>query len=530
MSRPLRALLLVALALGASTLAVAQPNEARTGLCPDGADVRGIGRLCPRGDGLFDVFTPDGRYVGPSHGPDPAPSGPETTSLAGSAPACVDGAPGQYYAQVIYARAYDDANGYASWAPRIRAMVEGANQLVSDAATMTGGRADLKVRCVDGANDVLQLVLPTARASASFGTIVGDLQDLGYADGRVKYWIFYDDASACTCGGMGHIMYDSQPGPANANNGNVGPMYAITFGYDSVRIMLHELGHNLGAVQLDAPNTSGGWHCIDGADTMCYDDGGWNAQNYRSTYCSAEVFDCGKDDYFHANPAPGSYLDTHWNLGDQSNRYFRFGNPAFVGVLCDDAAEVGAPAACQMRAIDDSAGIRYTVDWGDGTVETVPAEGYLPPDVIRTATHAYASPGERTVSIRVVDDQGLTAGPLSETIQVHPDLTPPTLVVADPQPGRVYRGCGETTDAPIDRVVWIERGCFRADATDTGSGVARVELLIDGEVFVVDEEAPYEAEVDLPAGYWLNTALTARAVDGAGNVATFTVRGYLLGS
>jgi hypothetical protein len=36
---------------------------------------------------------------------------------------------------------------------------------------------------------------------------------------------------------------------------------------------LHEILHDLGAVQPDAPTPSAAWHCTDEADVMCYDDG-----------------------------------------------------------------------------------------------------------------------------------------------------------------------------------------------------------------------------------------------------------------
>src|SRR5919108_190506 len=56
----------------------------------------------------------------------------------------------------------------------------------------------------------------------------------------------------------------------NLNNGfGPLPMFSITFGYDSTRIMLHELSHNLGAGQDGAPHTPGAGHCWDGRDTMC---------------------------------------------------------------------------------------------------------------------------------------------------------------------------------------------------------------------------------------------------------------------
>jgi hypothetical protein len=76
--------------------------------------------------------------------------------------------------------------------------------------------------------------------------------------------------------------------------------------------------HNIGGVQLSAPNTSGGWHCVDEWDLMCYSD----TPNHPTmvTRCPDtarnRLFDCNHDDYFHTSPTPGSYLATRWNAAN----------------------------------------------------------------------------------------------------------------------------------------------------------------------------------------------------------------------
>ena len=92
--------------------------------------------------------------------------------------------------------------------------------------------------------------------------------------------------------------------------------------YADPATLMHELSHNLGAVQASAPHTtdpSNGGHCTDEQDLMCYADGGPNNTltftcDYRSGQDIDETFDCGHDDYFDPAPASGSYLDTHWNV------------------------------------------------------------------------------------------------------------------------------------------------------------------------------------------------------------------------
>ncbi len=80
---------------------------------------------------------------------------------------------------------------------------------------------------------------------------------------------------------------------------------------------LHELFHTLGAVQPTAPNGTAGFHCTDEHDVLCYDDGSLNPGQSLVQRCGyaddREPLDCGGDDYFSVQPAPGSYLATRWN-------------------------------------------------------------------------------------------------------------------------------------------------------------------------------------------------------------------------
>ncbi len=282
----------------------------------------GTGTVCDAGSGMLEVFDRNGESLGFVHKvADP----PTVTHVAGSSRTIDCAEPTDlYHIQVIYARASDLPDRYSSSVAKIRDLVEEANFLVYDAARAAGDTADLQVQCVLGSSftiDVDHAVLPTRNADASFATIAEDLKDQGYDDPRIKYWVFYDDPGPCTCGGKGLLYLDDRPGVENLNNGNGVPMFAVTFGHDSRRIMLHELGHTMGAVQDGAPFSTGATHCYDGKDIMCYDDGGPYGHMYRSTYCSTEVFDCDRDTYFNTRPASGHWLSNHWNLGSRNNRY-----------------------------------------------------------------------------------------------------------------------------------------------------------------------------------------------------------------
>ena len=91
-------------------------------------------------------------------------------------------------------------------------------------------------------------------------------------------------------------------------------------------VAAHEVMHNLGGVQNSAPNASGGFHCIDEFDVMCYPDAGSGLPKMRfdcnESARNETFFDCGHNDYYHTNPSPGSYLSRCWN---SANNQFLIG-------------------------------------------------------------------------------------------------------------------------------------------------------------------------------------------------------------
>lgn len=528
MSRPSARAAAFALAiLLAAPVVLADPEEGSAAAsCPAGLrEMEDVGTVCPRDDGLFEVFSPDMTSMGYIHGSDPVPTEPDALPdvRAATTPRCVSGAPGTYYVQVIYARASNDLDQYAAWVGAIRKMVESSNALVDAAAAATGSTAQINVKCVNGQIEVKNEALPTLAALANFGTITGDLNARGYNNGKVKYWIFYDDTGACTCGGQGNVQNDDRLTLNNANNGNAGPMYAINYGYDSTRIWLHELGHNLGAVQLSAPYSSGGWHCNDGRDTMCYNDGGSNSSGYSNAYCAVEIWDCGKNSYFHAKPPIGSYLSTHWNLGNAINRFFTMGTPSLASLTCAPTlVELGNATTCAFLGYDDSAGVRYRIDWGDGLVEYVPsATTYATPGVEQSAPHTYASAAAFDITATITDATGATGNSLAARVTVRDDLVPPEVSVQEPRRAIVYDGCDRQVPVPfnVPRPVWVDTACVKATATDARSAITRVDVFVAGVLRMSDTTAPYEFEFPVPRSQ-LNVPVFVYAYDAAGN------RGY----
>jgi len=450
--------------------------------CPGYRYERGLGDVCPRDNGLLEVFHPGTHHsVGFTHGLDPAPSGGEPGSPAGPKPPnCVSGAAGTYHIKVFYARAYNDVDNYASTVATIRSLVDQANGLVNDAAIATGGAASLNVKCTSGVVDVVNVVLPTGMASASFSTIVTDMNNMGYTDGKVKHWVFYDDTGACSCGGTGHVYNDDTLAVSNLNNGNGVAFFAVDFGYNSARIMMHEMGHNLGAVQDSAPHSTLAGHCYDGLDTMCYNDGGPNGGLYSTSYCGIEIFDCGKNDYFHINPTSGSYLATHWNLGNTMNRFIAFGRPTMTTLNCPTPVLLGTAASCTFMAVDDSSGVFYNVNWGDGATTRVPTSGYVSPGTTQSASHTYATTGARTVSVTATDNGGLVSPALTTVVSTVVDSTAPVTTLVDPKNNWVYSGCQAVNAVSSGRPVFVNRGCAKATITDPESAVAEVRLYFAG--------------------------------------------------
>ena len=87
-------------------------------------------------------------------------------------------------------------------------------------------------------------------------------------------------------------------------------------GMSTVSTQLHELLHNLGAVQDDAPHADRG-HCTDAPSVMC----GGGVEGYGSfapiKACEkvlVQTLDCGMDDYWNPSPRAGSYLSTALNI------------------------------------------------------------------------------------------------------------------------------------------------------------------------------------------------------------------------
>jgi hypothetical protein len=204
-----------------------------------------------------------------------------------------------------------------------------------------GGSAMMKwrVRCNSSGIAVGYYRLTTASNATPqkdlFGKVISDLKTAGLTNPDSKYMILYQDNRGCRPG-QGQIEWDDARINNNKHNGQygVGAMYAINFGcYGKTAsygayITAHELLHNMGAVQKTAPHTTGGWHCRDALDVMCYDDDGTGpVTTYAAcnrAWGGVDDLDCWEDDYFAWRTTGGDYPRNHWNTGDCRNRFISF--------------------------------------------------------------------------------------------------------------------------------------------------------------------------------------------------------------
>ncbi|MEV7379020.1 RICIN domain-containing protein [Streptomyces lydicus] len=242
-----------------------------------------------------------------------AGDGDRTAAAGGQQVVCDgDGATGNRV-QVLYVHAPGQSR-YGQYVASFKQWAAGADLIYTESAKETGGTRHIRyVTGSDCTPTVLDVELP-ASSLGEFSATNNALAERGYNRRDRKYMIFADAQVYC---GIGSFAGDERPDASNQSN--FGPSYGRTdSGCWSASTAAHELGHNLGAVNNSAPNTSRGAHCTDEWDIMCYSDTPYYPQ--MRTVCPErghdERLDCNHDDYFNTAPRPGSYLATHWNVAN----------------------------------------------------------------------------------------------------------------------------------------------------------------------------------------------------------------------
>ena len=245
--------------------------------------------------------------------------------------------------KVVYAHPVDAPSRLAKYAPMIEAGVQTASGFIASSSENTRSiRLDVGTSQGPQCLDIQHVTLPlpalsyTSSPSTAFSLIRTQLKGLlGVQPGVRNYLIYADGIPMGGLAGEAQVYSDdSYAGSSHARGGLFAVLYgsggndffgspvAYAAGSTSrihLEVALHEIGHNLGAVQPSSPNSTDGFHCRDEWDLLCYDDDGRGGiatftacgSPYSTSY---EAWDCGQNDYFNPSPPAGSYLASHWNL------------------------------------------------------------------------------------------------------------------------------------------------------------------------------------------------------------------------
>ena len=275
--------------------------------------------------GMFEVVGVAGLCT---HGPDDAPAvrHPQMTAKAsvsaqiGAAVLCDGDGQSGNRVQLMYLHP-PGLDRYAALLPTFQMVAAEVDAMYNASAQETGGTRHVRYVTAAGCTPTVLNVQLSDAGLATFGAMVTALQNLGYNRIDRKYLLFTESTVFC---GLGSIDGDSSPSASNRNN--IGPDYArVDRGcwennnQLAIEVAAHELGHNLGAVQNDAPHATGLSHCTDEHDRMCGDDGSGRPPVIVCPDPAHDLrFDCNHDDYFSTNPVAGGYLASHWNLAMSS--------------------------------------------------------------------------------------------------------------------------------------------------------------------------------------------------------------------
>jgi hypothetical protein len=306
-----------------------------------------------------------------THGPDeaggsvPTASPARTASISAAGDWCPNTDPaanqfpnGDYRYHAVYVHPSDRPS-------RLAALGDQLQQDAFDASSVIErqyGRAirfDVGTPCGQSQLDISEVRLPFTEAqlataagashTATFDAVAAVLRQQGFgvstndeglaqiAERKENYLVWLDGPGPARSCGQGTALLDSTRSDTNLNN--FGGKLAIVFrsgtGFCGSDVVRHEIGHNLGALQPDAPNTTDGVHCNDAfEDTMC----GVESPRIVGGDFNGLYFDYGNDDYW--DPPRGAPLGW-WTLN-----LSRFVCPASD---CNGPAPARPPVAAQAN-------------------------------------------------------------------------------------------------------------------------------------------------------------------------------------
>jgi hypothetical protein len=227
-------------------------------------------------------------------------------------------------------------------------------------------------------------------------------------------------------------------------------------------VAAHELTHNLGGVQQDAPHATAGGHCWDDADIMCYDDGSGVPVQQVCAAAQEDLLDCNHDDYFSTDPSPGTFLADNWNTASS-------GFLDTVPVLATPP-DVSVDAAVQTAQTGDI--VRFTATsprpvswvWSTSSACTLsdgPASGTA--DLVCPSTVT----GAVSVTATGTDAASGAAGSGSASVTITKALAPTVRVTA---PATAANGTALTVTSSVTgkapyTYAWTAGPCTVADTT-----------------------------------------------------------------
>lgn len=306
---------LFALALSAPFLPVVAASQPAAAVA-----VAVAGTTCTASTCIHVDPAPPGIDIRRPRSPLPAARSALESEPAAPTPICTgDGTSGPRV-QLVYARPQGAPDRYDTFATSFQTWAAEMDATVKLSAEQTGGvrriRFVHKASCIP---TISRVVVPAENFGAQIRALHGDRTDR-------RYMVWMDATEYC---GVGDFWPDDQPGWRNWNNAGPGSFVARVdsgcWGIPGALAETHELFHTLGAVQNSAPHSTKANHCYDEIDRMCGGDGSGVPLVTACPDGREDLLDCGHDDYFHTDPAPGSYLATHWNTADSR---FLTGPPA----------------------------------------------------------------------------------------------------------------------------------------------------------------------------------------------------------
>jgi hypothetical protein len=216
----------------------------------------------------------------------------------------------------------------------LRSLVARMNWKIQDQSSKSSqGQRKLRmvVDCSSGGEMLVHnLQTPSNEMTKLLAEVPKALYEKPTGENAVKYLIF-DSENNPTYGGVAEAgCFDTRKSLSNICANYTRSAIVTNVSWIS-HTPLHELFHTLGAVQGEAPYSTGSAsHCIDGLDVMCYDDNSSKGALYTETRCPASQgyetpakfpLDCGFDSYFNSDPATGTWLASHWDIGGPENPF-----------------------------------------------------------------------------------------------------------------------------------------------------------------------------------------------------------------